>query len=100
MKNNYWNASALVGIALSEKTDLQTQYSYYRADNYEDNSAFSQPYGASIEDQSVVVSLIHQFSKQLQWTVRYGFFTSRDETSGGHNNYDAHLIYSSMRYSF
>jgi hypothetical protein len=32
--------------------------------------------------------------------LRYGFYTSRDETSGGNNNYDAHLIYSSFRYRF
>ena len=90
----------MVGVALSEKTDLQTQYSYYRADNYENNSAYSQPYGAGQEDHSVIVSLIHQFSRRLQWTTRYGFFTSRDATSGYNNNYDAHLIYSSLRFRF
>lgn len=91
-KNNYWNTSFLTGYALTDKTDLQAQYSYYRANNYEDNSQFSQPYGAGAEEHGVTASLIRRIRANLLWTLKYGFFSNRDVTSGGNNNYDAHLV--------
>ena len=99
-RNNYWNASLLAGIVLTEKTDFQAQYFYYRADNYVDNSAFSQPYGAEAEEHGVTGTLIHRLSKRLHVSLRYGFFTNRDRTSGGHNDYTAHMVSSSLRYVF
>ncbi len=99
-RNNYWNASVLAGIVLTEKTDFQAQYSYYRADNYVDNSAFSQPYGAGAQEHGVAGTLIHRFNKRIQWSLRYGFFTNRDQTSGGNNDYTAHVVSSSLRYFF
>jgi hypothetical protein len=99
-RNNYWNASALAGFALDDKTDLQTQYTYYRADNYRDNSEFSVPYGADAEEHSVTATLSRQLTKKLRASLKYGFFSNRDVTSGGHNSYAAHLVYSSLQYRF
>lgn len=99
-QNNYWNVSVLVGYALNEKTDLQFQYYYYRADDYVDNAAFSQPYGAGGEENGVTVTLIRQISRSLRWTLKYGYFTNHDQTYGGHYDYNAHLVYSSLQYRF
>ncbi len=99
-KNNYWNAGALVGIAVGPKTDLQFQYLYYRADDYTDNAAYSQPYGAGAEEHGVTATLIQQLSCSLRWTLKYGFFNNRDQTYGGHTDYTAHLVYSSLQYRF
>ena len=39
--------------------------------------------------------------KDALWLAhRYGFITNRDETSGGHNSYDAHMVSSSLQYRF
>jgi hypothetical protein len=99
-RNNYWNASALVGYALDDKTHLQAQYFYYRSDNYVDNSLFSQPYGAESEEHGITATLTRQLTKRLRWTLRYGFFNNRDITSGHHNDYTAHMVYSSWQYRF
>jgi hypothetical protein len=99
-QNDYWNASALVGYALDDKTDVQAQYFYYRANNYVDNSLYSQPFGASSEEHGVTATLSRQLTKSLRWTFRYGFFNNRDITSGHHNDYTAHLVYSSMQIRF
>jgi hypothetical protein len=99
-RNNYWNASAVVGYALDEKTDLQAQYFYYRANNYVDNSKFSQPYGAGAEENGITVTIGRQLSRQLRLSLKYGYFDNRDQTSGGHNNYQAHQVYSSLHYVF
>jgi hypothetical protein len=99
-KNNYWNGSFLAGLALTEKTDFQAQYLYYRANNYADNSAFGQPYGAGAEEHGASGALIHRFTKRLQVSLRYGFFTGHDQTSGGQNDYTAHLVSSNLRMNF
>jgi hypothetical protein len=98
--NSYWNASAAAGYALTDKTDLQAQYFYHRADNFEDNSQFSQPYGVGAEEHGVTAAIIHRIWKNLVSTVKYGYFRNDDETSGGHNNYEPHLVYSILRYWF
>jgi hypothetical protein len=99
-KNNYWNASASCGYALNDKTDVEGQYFYYRSDNFVDNSAFSQPYGAATEEHGVTVSLIRRITERVRCTLRYGFFRNRDDTFGGRNNYDAHLVSSTIQYRF
>jgi hypothetical protein len=100
MYNDYWNASTMVGFVVNEATDLQAQYYYYRADNFQDNSAYSQPYGASAQEHGVTATLIHRFSRNLLGKLTYGYFTYDDETSGHHNDYHAHLVYSSLQYRF
>ncbi len=99
-KNNYWNLNAIVGYALSDTTDIQADYFYYRANNYIDNSAVSQPYGAGAEQHGITGTLSQRLSKNLLWKLRYGYYTNRDQTSGGYNNYTAHLVYSSLQYRF
>src|SRR5262245_1250637 len=99
-KNNYWNASLTAGYALDDKTDLQAQYFYYRADDYSNNATVSQPYGADGEEHGVTVTLARQMTKALRWTLRYGYFRYRDDLYGGNNDYDAHLVYSSVQYRF
>jgi hypothetical protein len=98
--NNYWNFNAGAGVALANKTDLQLNYFYYFADNYVDNALYSQPFGADSQEHVVSAALIHRFSERIRWSIRYGFFTNDDHTSGGHNNYKAHLVYSTLRMMF
>jgi hypothetical protein len=100
MKNNYWNGTVTIGYALGDKTDIQVNYFYYRADDYEDNSLVSQPYGSDAEENAVTVTLSHEFSKNIRGTLRYGFFNNRNETYGGRNDYDAHLLATSLQYRF
>lgn len=100
-KNNYYTADASVGYALTEKTDLTVNYAYYLADNYDPGIfAVGLPFGASLEEHTIGGSVTHRFSKRMQLTTRYVFMTSNDSTSGGNNNFDAHLISATLRYRF
>jgi hypothetical protein len=99
-ENDYWNGSLTAGLALDDKTDLTATYFYYRADNYDDNSAAGMPYGIGIEEHGITASLSRQLSRRVRWTLRYGFYTSDDETSGDNNDYDAHMVYSTVQYRF
>lgn len=99
-KNNYWNGSVTAGYALSDKTDLQVTYFYYRADDFQDNSLVSVPYGADAEEHAVTATLNHEFTKNIRGTLKYGFFNNRTEAYGGRHNYDAHLLATSLQYRF
>ena len=98
--SDYWTANATAGYAINEKTDLQLQYFYYHADDYVNNSASSQPFGAGDEQHSITATITRQINKALKVSLKYGFFTNRDETSGGLNNYNAQLVYANMQYRF
>jgi hypothetical protein len=99
-RNGYWTVGAVVGLALNERTDLQAQYSYYQSDNFIDNSAVSTPYGDESHEHGVTVTLNRLLSPRLRLMLKYGFFDYHDVTSGGHNDYTAHLVYSSLQYRF
>lgn len=99
-KNDYWNAALTTGFVLSERSDLTTTYTYYRANNYQDNSLVGLPYGAGMEQHGVTTTLTTRIRKDLIWKLQYGYYTSHDASFGGHNDYSAHLVYSSIQYLF
>ncbi|MGE3310430.1 MAG: hypothetical protein AB7O66_10705 [Limisphaerales bacterium] len=98
--NDYVSVTCTAGLVIDERTDLQAQYTYYLADNFQDVSAATQPYGSGLEEHGILTSLVRRISPRLRVTLRYGFYTSREELSGGHNDYDAHLVSTSAQYLF
>lgn len=99
-KNDYWTAGASAGFVLDDKTDVRAEYSYYRADNYDNNSLVAQPYGMGATEHTVGASITRQIAKNVRLKLQYGYFHYRDETSGGRNNYDAHAVFSSLQFRF
>ena len=98
--NDYWSGSLTAGYALDKKSDVQATYTYYRADDYQNNSAYTQPYGAGDHEHSVTASFIRRLRKNLTWTVKYGYIQGRDQTSGLQNDFAAHLVSTSWQYRF
>jgi hypothetical protein len=101
-QNDYWTIDASLGYEINSKTHLQLQYDYYNADNYYVNqsAADSIPYGAGDVENSITATLTRQISKEVQVSVKYGYYQNRDLTSGGQNNYDAQLVYVSTTFGF
>jgi len=98
--NDYWTAGGSLGFVIDDKTDLHVEYSYYRADNYEVNAIVGLPYGMDARQHTVGATVGRQISKNVRLKLQYGYFHYRDETSGGHNNYDAHAVFSSLLFRF
>jgi predicted porin len=98
-QNDYWTLNFNAGFVLDNKTDLNLGYTYYNADNYVDNSPFVS-YGSGAEEHGINVTVVRRLTEKLRLTMRYGYYHYHDETSGGHNDYAAHLLYSSVQYRF
>jgi len=109
--NDYWTLDASAGYEFNEKTHLQLQYNFYRADDYVNNAGIAKtsattpgnaglPYGAGGEQNSITATITRQISKEVQVSVKYGYYTNRDETSGGQNDYNAQLVYVSTQLKF
>jgi hypothetical protein len=100
-KNDYYTVGATVGFALTDKTDVSASYTFYRAENY-DPSIFAEglPFNASLEEHMVGGAVVHRFNRRMQLTTRYAFITAHDETSGGNNDFDAHLLSTALRFRF
>ena len=99
-QNNYWTLNFSSGLALDDKTDLNVNYFYYRADDYNDNSSVGVPYGAGAQEHGVTAAIVRRLSKNVRLTLKYGYSRYDDKSSGGNNNYEAHLLYASLRYRF
>lgn len=98
--NDYFTAQAVAGIVVDAKTDVQALYTFYLADNYENNSDYSQPYGADLQEHGFSLGLRRQLTEALEGSLRYGFYTSDNDETGGYDDYDGHLVYGSVRYAF
>jgi hypothetical protein len=98
--NNYLNASLAAGYALGKVTDIYADYTYYKADNFADNSATSLPYGADEKRNVLSVTWVRRQNENLIYTLKYSFASNRDVTSGNRNNYDAHVLYGKVQYRF
>jgi hypothetical protein len=99
-QNNYWTLNFSSGFVLDDKTDLNLSYFYYSSDNYEDNSAQGLPYGMEADEHGITATLVRRLTAQLRLTVRYGFFHYEEATSGGNNDYHAHLVSTGLQYRF
>jgi hypothetical protein len=99
-KNDYWTASASAGFALDQKTDLRAEYTYYRADNYQNDALVAVPYGMAATEHTVSASISRQIAKNVRLKVQYSYYNYTDQTSGEHNNYEAHSVFTSLQFRF
>jgi hypothetical protein len=98
--NNYVNGSVAAGYALAKKDDIYVDYSFYRANNFVDNSATSLPLGADERQQAAFITWVRRQSEHLIYTLKYGYMTKADHTYAGLNDFDAQLLYGKVQYRF
>ncbi len=99
-RNDYWTVTSGAGYVIDDKTDFHTDFSFYCANDYFKNAGVAVPYGLGATEYTASASITRQLTKQMRLLLRYGYFDYRDVTSGGHNNYQAHSIYSGLQYRF
>jgi hypothetical protein len=98
--NDYWTVTAAIGYALDDKTDLNVSYSYYHANDFVDNAQEAVPYGMGATENSISAGISRQLTKQIRLSLQYTYYHYDDVLSGGHNNYEAHSLFSSLHFRF
>lgn len=99
-RNDYWTVTGAAGYVLDELTDLRADYTFYRANDYLKNSRVAVPYGMGATEHTFSATATRQFTKQIRLMLQYRYFDYSDATFGGHNNYEAHSIFSGLQYRF
>ncbi|MBK1880088.1 hypothetical protein [Pelagicoccus mobilis] len=100
LDGDFWNGNVSVNWGINDDSNAAVNLFYNRVDNYVDNSEFGQPYGEDLEESGVSATYTRQLTDNAQLTLRYAYFESEDRASGGRNDYDAQILYSSIRYRF
>jgi hypothetical protein len=99
-KNNYVTASFLLGFVLDQHTDLQAQYTDYRANNGNPASAaLTMPFGVAAHDYLATVGIKHQFSDKLVINAKIGYTDRHNDTTGGLTNYRGPMAYLSIEHA-
>jgi len=99
-RNDYWTVSSGIGYIIDDKTDFYADYYFYCANDYYNNAAVAVPYGMGATENAVSATITRQLSNRTRLTLKYGFYDYQDTTSGGHNNYRAHSLFSSLQIRF
>jgi len=99
-RNDYWTVTSGAGYIIDDKTDFYTDFSFYCANDHFNNAGVAVPYGMGATEYTASATITRQLTKQMRLLLKYGYFNYRDSTFGGHNNYEAHSIYSSLQYRF
>ena len=99
-RNDYYTLTGAAGYILNDKTEVHADYTFYRADDYFNNSAVSLPYGMGASEHTASVSMSRDITKNVRLLLKYTYYNYTDTTIGGHNNYQAHSIFSSLLFRF
>ena len=99
-QSDYWTIGGSTGFLLDDKTEFRVGYSYYRAADYTNNSLAGLPYGADQTENIVTASMSRQLTKSVRLNLSYGYYNYKDGLYGGHNDYQAHSIFSSLAFGF
>ena len=99
-RNDYWTVTSSTGYIIDDKTTFNTDFSFYCANDHFKNAGVAMPYGLGATEYTASASLTRQLNKNMSLLLRYGYFNYRDVTSGGHNNYRAHSLYSGLQVRF
>jgi hypothetical protein len=99
-QNNYWTVTFDSSVVVDDKTDLNVGFVYYQAGNYNNNSTVGLPLGSGADEQTLTASITRRITRNLRVNLKYAYTHYNDWASGGNNNYDAQMGYSSLQYRF
>lgn len=99
-RNDYWTVTSGIGYLIDDKTEFYSDFSYYCANDHFKNAGVAMIYGLGATEYTASATITRQLTKQMRLLLRYGYYDYRDVTSGGHNNYTAHSLFSSLQVRF
>ena len=99
-RGNVYTIMGTTGYALDRQTDLTLEYSYSRSDNFTDNSSAGLPLGLDFQRHALLAGISRKIGKNVIARLRYGFYEYDEPSTGGVNNYTAHLASASCTVHF
>ena len=78
---------------VNERTALQAAYAFSRTQFGQDNYADGLPLGINYTRHNLSAAVSHKFSERVTASLRYGFYSYAEPTSGGANDYTAHGVF-------
>jgi len=98
--SDYWNASLNAFLVLTKRIDLQMRYYYFKADNFEDNSAITVPFGVSEDEHQAGVDLYFHPAENIIVSLHYTYYEFSDHASAGNADYQAHAVGMRLMHQF
>ncbi|NOS69580.1 MAG: hypothetical protein HOP33_06590 [Verrucomicrobia bacterium] len=83
-------------FVLTAKTDLNAGYTFSRADFRQNNFTDGLPLGIAYQLHGVNFGLVSRCSSKLTASVRYGFYSYNEPSSGHMNDYTAHAVFAML----
>ena len=68
-RNDYWTVTVGGGYIINDKTDLNVEYVFYRANDYFNNSLVAVPYGMGATEHTASATLRRQLTKQCPFAT-------------------------------
>jgi hypothetical protein len=99
-RGDVYTVMGTTGYALDNKTDLTLEYSYSRSDNFTNNSSAGLPLGLNFQRTAVQAGISRKIRKNVVARLHYGFYSYDESSTGGINNYTAHLASASCTVRF
>jgi len=98
--NNYWTGNLGAGYAIDAKTEIRGDFTYYSANNYQNNAQYGVPYNAGGWQYTFSASISRQITRNISLSLKYYFDNYHDQLSGGNNNYTAQMIATGLQMRF
>ncbi|MFN2377851.1 MAG: hypothetical protein ABR538_15050 [Candidatus Binatia bacterium] len=98
--NDYLTLHLATGMAIDANTDAEFLYTWTSADNYQDVSASTVPYGSRFDEHGVQVRASRRLNENTKIAAGYGYFNNDEGFAGGNYDYDAHILTTSVQFEY
>ena len=100
MNNDYWQMDLSATFALGANRSIVVRGFRYESDGYTNNAAVTVPYGYTDEQTSLTIMGRQRINDFTTVSLQYGYYDLSELTSGGRNDYEAHVVYCRWEHQF
>ncbi|MDE2232438.1 MAG: hypothetical protein KGJ95_10330, partial [Candidatus Omnitrophica bacterium] len=99
-ENNYWTVNFSSTFVVDDKSDLNVDYFYYQADDYQNNAPAGLPLGSGAREHGVTATLTRHINPRTSASLKYGYYHYTDALTGGAADFTAQLILATLQVRF
>ena len=92
-KNDYWQADLSANFTLSPTRSLMVRGFMYKSQGFSKYLSGAVSYGFTDEQRSILLTGRQKIDDFTTVSLQYGYYDLSELTTGGRNDYDAHVVY-------